>query len=70
MGGHFLLWVVIFVDKKKNKIVRYVTILAKYGHPIRVQLDCVTKHSLVQEDMEHVRPNVYKPYLTCSLMHN
>jgi hypothetical protein len=66
-----LLWVVIFVDKKKDtNFARYSTVVAKYGHPIKVRSNCVIEHSLVQEDMERVRPNVYKLYLTCSLVHN
>jgi hypothetical protein len=42
-GPHFLLWVVIFVDKKEETIfARYLAIVAKYGHPIRVRSNCVT----------------------------
>jgi hypothetical protein len=69
-GSHFLLWTV-FIDKKKKTIsTGYSIIVAKYGHPIRVQSNCVVEHSFVLEDMEHVKPNVYKPYLTSSLVHN
>jgi hypothetical protein len=70
-GSHFLLWVVVFVDKKKQKkIARYSIDVANYGYLVRVQLDCVAKHSFVREDMERAKPNVYKPYLTSSLVHN
>jgi len=66
-----LLWVVIFVDKKKETIfARYSIVVAKYGHPIRVRSICVTKHSFGQEDMELARANIYKLYLTCPSMHN
>jgi hypothetical protein len=47
-GSHFLLWVVVFVDKKKKLIfVGYSITIAKYGHPIRVQLGSAVKHSLM-----------------------
>ncbi len=70
-GSHYLLWAVAFIDKKKKTIsIGYSTIIAKYGHPIKVRSDCVAKHSFVPEDMECVKPNMYKPYLTSSLVHN
>jgi len=70
-GWHFLLWAVVFANKKKETtFARYSTTIAEYGHPIRVQSNCVIENSLVWEDMEHGRPNVYKPYLTSSSMHN
>jgi hypothetical protein len=69
--SHFLLWVVVSIDKKKKTIsTKYSTTIAKYGHLIRVQLDCVIEHSFVQEDMERAKLNVYKPYLTSSLVCN
>ncbi len=69
--SHFLLWVVVYIDQKKKTIsIGYSTTVAKYGHLIKVQLDCVVEHSFVRKDMEHVKPNVYKPYLTSSLVHN
>jgi len=70
-GSHFLLWVVVFVDEEKKTIfIGYLIVVAKYGHPIRVQLDCVVEHSFVPENMEHAKLNVYKPYLTSSSVHN
>jgi hypothetical protein len=47
-GSHFLLWVVVSMDKKKETIfAMYSIAIAKYGHPIRVQLDCVVENSLM-----------------------
>lgn len=56
--------------QKNIKNVDYSTTTTKYGQQIRVQLYFVAKHLLVQEDMEHARPNVYKTYLTSSSMYN
>jgi hypothetical protein len=71
MGSHTSFYgLLLLLTKKHKKIVVYSTTTTKYGHQIRVQLYFVAKHSLVHEDMEHARPNVYKIYLTSSSMHN
>jgi len=72
MGGHISCYGLLFLltRKKKHFFARYSTLVAKYGHSIRVRSNCATKHSLVQEDMECARLNVYKPYLIGSLVHN
>jgi hypothetical protein len=72
MGGHISCYGLLFllIRKKKTIFIGYLIVIAKYGHPIRVQLDCVVEHSFVPENMEHAKLNVYKPYLTSSSVHN
>jgi len=68
MGGHISCYGLLFLltRKKKHFFAKYSKLVAKYGHPIKVQSNCATKHSCVREDMERARFNVYKPYLTSS----
>lgn len=41
-----------------------------YGHPIRIRSDYAAEHSLVRADQERARPDVIKPFLTGSSVHN
>jgi hypothetical protein len=46
MGAHISCYGLLFLltTKKQTIFVRYSTNVAKCGHPVRIQLDCVAKH--------------------------
>jgi hypothetical protein len=52
MGGHTSYHGLLFTLTRKKKFAGNLTIVARYGHPIRVQSNYVVEHSFVQEDME------------------
>jgi len=55
---------------KGNIFTRYFITIAKYGHPLRIWFDFACEHSLVWEDMENVRQEVFKPFLSGFSVHN
>jgi hypothetical protein len=55
---------------KGNNFVRYFTVIAKYGHPLRSHSDFACEHNLVWENMENVRQEVFKPFFSGSSIHN
>jgi hypothetical protein len=54
MQGHISYYGLLFLLTKFLFFARNLTIVARYGHPIKVQLDYVVQHSFVREDMECV----------------
>jgi len=55
---------------KGNNYVGYFVAIAKYGHPLKIWSDFACEHSLVQENMENVRQEVLKPFLSSCFVHN
>jgi hypothetical protein len=70
-ASHFVLWCVVATDKLATTIFKgYKAAVDVYGHPIRIRSDYATEHSLVRQDQERARPDVIKPFLTGSSVHN
>jgi hypothetical protein len=61
----------VAVDKLAATIFKgYKAVVDMYGHHIRIQSNYAAEHSLVRGDQEHACPNVIKPFLTGSSVHN
>jgi hypothetical protein len=70
-GNHFVLWACVAMNKWKETIfVGYFTVIARYGHPLKIMSNRACEHNLVQENMENVWQEVLKPFLSGSSIHN
>lgn len=70
-ASHYVLWCEVATDKLATTIFKgYKAAVDLYGHPIRIRSDYAAEHNLVREDQERARPEVVKPFLTGSSVHN
>jgi hypothetical protein len=70
-ASHFVVWCVVATDKLATTIFKgYKAAVDMYGHPIRIRSDYAAEHNLVRADQERARPDVIKPFLTGSSVHN
>ncbi len=70
-GNHFVLWACVAMNKQKETIFAgYFITIAKYGHPLKIQSNFACEYNLVQENMENVRQEVFKPFFSGSSIHN
>jgi len=70
-GTHFVLWARAAMDKQQTTIYdAYADAVRKYGRPLRVRSDFAAEHNLVEADMRRGRPNIFRPFLRGSSVHN
>ena len=70
-ASHYVLWCKVATDKMATTIFKgYKAAVILYEHPICIRSDYAAEHTLVQQDLERAHPNVIRPFLTGSSVHN
>lgn len=66
-----MIWARAAVDKRQTTIYEpYADAVRRYGRPLRVRSDFAAEPNMVEADMRMGRPNIFRPFLRGSSVHN